>query len=177
MPDSNAGKRGVLTVLKAITWIVYAFATAAIIILAFGFVLAMLGASTEAGFSAFIYEWSVRFIGPFEGMVAPTKTSAGFISWNALVAVAAYAVLAWLVGMVLDSISRSLGAARRASTAPAAQPQPTPAQAPAPTPVTPTPAPAPTAAPAPAPVAASEPEPAASPAAEPAPTDEPTQEA
>ena len=166
MADSNAGKRGVLTVLKAITWIVYALATAAIIILAFGFVLAMLGASSEAGFSAFIYEWSLRFIGPFEGMVAPTKTGAGVISWNALIAVAAYAVLAWLVGMVLDSISRSLGAARIASTAPVAQP-PTPAQAPTPAPV----------APGPPPAAAPQPEPAAPTTAEPTPAPEPTQEA
>jgi len=144
MARSSAGERGALTVFKAITWVVYALATAAIIILAFGFVLALMGASANSAFSAFIYEWSDVFLGPFKGMVAPTKTGTGVVSWNALIAIAAYAVMAWLVGMVLDWVSGRLAVARSsrgggvvaasspATAAPPARPvAPAPAQPPA----------------------------------------------
>jgi len=143
MARSSAGERGALTVFKAITWVVYAVATAAIVILTFGFVLALMGASANSAFSAFIYDWSDVFLGPFKGMIAPTKAGAGVVSWNALIAIAAYAVMAWLVGMVLDWVSGRLAVARStgrgsvvaaptATTPPPARPAaPTPAQPPA----------------------------------------------
>ena len=64
MAESSGGVAG-LKFLKALVWIVYAIATAACIILAFGFVLLMFDANTSAGFAEFIYSWSLKFAGPF----------------------------------------------------------------------------------------------------------------
>lgn len=161
MGSSNAGVLG-LKILKAIVWCVYAIATAACIILAFGFVLLMFDASAKAGFAAFIYDWSVVFAQPFAGMIEPTKLdNGGIVSWSALFAVVAYAVLAALIGGLVNMISRRIyREARPATVVPAAPVPAAPAQvAPATqAPVAPVPE---------SPVVVSDPEaPAAEPAAE-----------
>jgi uncharacterized protein YggT (Ycf19 family) len=106
---NTSGSSAALTVLRAITWLVYAFAVAAIIVLAFAFVLAMLGASSGAAFSDLIYDTAEIFMRPFAGMITPTElANGGIIVWAALIAVAAYAVLAAIIGSLLAYISRSL---------------------------------------------------------------------
>lgn len=111
----SAAQRGFLTVLKVITWIVYVIAFAATILLAFGFALAMFNANPAVPFAAFVYKWSARFMGPFVGMIPSTRlANGGYIVWNALVAVFAYAVVAWLIGMALNAVSRRLNVERAA---------------------------------------------------------------
>ena len=128
----SAAERGFLTVLKIITWIVYVLAFAATIILAFGFVLAMLGASPTAPFSAFIFKWSLRFMGPFAGMIPSTPlANGGAIVWNGLVAIFAYMVVAWIVGLALSAVSRRLNVERAAVSQPRTPQQPTASAAPA----------------------------------------------
>jgi len=144
----SAAETGLLTVLKAITWVVYVAAFAAEIFLAFMFALQMLGADPNQSFVAFIYRWGQFFVRPFLGMIPPTFLGPrAFIDWNALVAIFVYAVIAWLVGMALSALSRRLRvdrAAEQAAVAPAAVPTPVvPPAAPA------APAPAAPAAPAP----------------------------
>jgi hypothetical protein len=98
-----------LKILKGVVWVVYALATAAVVIMAFGFFLLLFGASVEAGFAQFIYKWGLIFSAPFQGMIEPVQLeNGGVISWSALIAMAAYAVLAGLIGSVLNSISRRI---------------------------------------------------------------------
>jgi len=119
-----------LRIFKALVWIVYAIATVASIILAFAFFLLLFDASTKAPFVTFIYDWSARFAYPFTGMIAATKLGAGHVlSWSLIFAIAAYMVIAWLVGMVLGSISTSIYRRSRGTAAPAAAAQ-APAEAP-----------------------------------------------
>ena len=150
-------------VLKAITWLVYAIATAAIIFLAFGFVLHALGANPAQSFAAFIFKWYDVFLGPFKGMVARTQLGGiAYLSWNALIGIAAYAILAWLVGVVLDWISRRIrvdSASQRMSREPQSAPVATAQSAPVAEPA--------------APAAAAPSAPAAAPA-QPAPSAQPT---
>ncbi len=115
MSDSgHRAKRGALNVFKVITWIVYALAVAAIIVLAFAFVLLMFAAKPTAGFAEFVYRIAAEFMDLFKGMITPTKLdNGGVIAWSMLVAIAAYAVLAWLVGMALDAISRAIYKTKR----------------------------------------------------------------
>jgi len=116
MSDSPTAVTG-LKVLKAVVWIVYALATAAIIILAFAFVLLIFDADTSAGFGKFIADAGSFFATPFKGMIDPTELSnGGSISWSALVAIAAYAVLAAIVGAALNAISRRIYVDTRSST-------------------------------------------------------------
>ncbi len=125
MSDDSAQVMG-LKILRAIVWLVYMLASAAVIVIAFAFFLLMFDASAEASFVAFIYEAGLRFSQPFIGMLEPTElTSGGEISWTALFAIAAYSVLAWIIGSVLNSISR--GISRRSAppavrSAPASSP-------------------------------------------------------
>jgi uncharacterized protein YggT (Ycf19 family) len=127
--DGIAAEAGALTVLRWITWVVYAIATAAEILLAFMFVFQMIGADPNQQFVAFIYRWGHLFARPFKGIVPPTLLPHGaFIDWNALIAIVAYAVLAWLVGTVLSAISRRMRV-DRAAIAPAAAPTAAPAAA------------------------------------------------
>ncbi|NTU70874.1 MAG: hypothetical protein HGB10_03515 [Coriobacteriia bacterium] len=119
-----------LKVFKAIVWVIYAIATFAEIVIAFTFFLLLFDASPKAGFVEFVYHWGAVFAQPFKGMIDPTKLSnGGVISWSALFAMAAYAVLAWLLGAGVNAVSRSIYRKSRlnqAAVAPAAQPEPTP---------------------------------------------------
>lgn len=125
----TAAEAALLTVLKVLTWIVYALATAAEIFLAFMFFLQMLGANPNQPFVAFIYRWGHAFARPFKGMVPPTLLGGTrFIDWNALIAIFAYLVLAWLLSALLGMISRRLRVdhaavqANRAAVAPTSTP-------------------------------------------------------
>ncbi len=107
--SADTAELGVLKILKAIVWIVYALASAAAIVIGFFFFLLMFDANKEAPFVAFIYEWGAWFIQPFAGMIDPTELeSGGFISWSAVFAIAAYAIAATIIGGVLNSISASI---------------------------------------------------------------------
>jgi uncharacterized protein YggT (Ycf19 family) len=146
MSDGSAGVAG-LKVLKALVWVVYAIATVAVIVLAFAFFLLLFDASPQAGFAEFIYTWSLKFVGPFKGMIEPTALgNGGVIAWSTLFAIAAYSVLAWIIGSILGSISARIYRKSR----PAAPMQPAVA---APTAAPVAAAPAPAAAPEPAPEA------------------------
>lgn len=76
------------------------------ILLAFRFVLKMLGANPEAGFAQFVYSITVPFAGPFAGLFG-ASTSQGVetvaeFEWSTLVAAAVYALIAWGVVKLLQ---------------------------------------------------------------------------
>jgi len=125
---SNATREaetGLLTALKAVTWVVYVFVSAAEIFLVFMFVLQLLGANANQTFVAFIYRWGGMFARPFNGIFPSTDLGkVGFIDWNAVVAFAAYAVLAWVIGLALGAVRRQMWRDQRAEMA-AAGSQPT----------------------------------------------------
>lgn len=164
----KAVERGVLDIFKIITWIIYALAVIAIVVLGFAFVLLMLGAK-PVGFAETIYNLAEIFLAPpFRGMITPTPLGGGsVISWNILIAIVVYALLAWILGAILDWLSRKIRKTRVPETPPvAAAPVVAAPVAAAPAP---TPAPAPAAAEPPAPVEApAAAEPAAEQPAEPA---------
>jgi predicted secreted protein len=95
-----------LKVVKFFVWLVYGLASAAIIVLAFAFFLLMFDANSGNAFAEFIAKWGEIFAKPFAGLITPSPlASGGVIAWSLLVAIAAYAILAWLVGMILDTVS------------------------------------------------------------------------
>ena len=135
MSKSGAGLTA-LKILKGLVWFVYMLASAAMIIIAFAFFLLLFDASTKSSFVEFIYNWGMFFAAPFVGMIEPTKlANGGVVSWAALFAIAAYAVVAWIIGGILNAISTSIYKKSRPQPAPApvaAAPQPQAAPAPAP---------------------------------------------
>lgn len=70
------------------------------ILLAFRFVLKLLGANPAAGFSNFIYSLSYPFTLPFSTVFGTTSVSGSVFEWTTLLAMAVY----WLVAFGLIKI-------------------------------------------------------------------------
>lgn len=63
------------------------------VLLAFRFLLRLLGANPDAGFSAFIYGLSYPFTLPFSAVFGATAVSGSVFEWTTLLAMAVY----WLI--------------------------------------------------------------------------------
>ncbi len=89
------------TVLARIVWFVLGVIE---VFLAIRFVLTLLGANAEAGFSKFIYGVSDVFMAPFNAIFSTGRLSGATFEWSALVAMVVYALIAWgivaLIGVV-----------------------------------------------------------------------------
>ena len=70
------------------------------VLLAFRFVLKLLGANPAAGFSNFIYTLSYPFTLPFSTVFGTTSVSGSVFEWTTLLAMAVY----WLVAFGLIKI-------------------------------------------------------------------------
>jgi YggT family protein len=70
-------------------------------LLALRFVLRLLGANPQAGFASFIYGITAPFMAPFAGLFGNPQMAGSVIEWNALVAIAVYALIAWVIAKVV----------------------------------------------------------------------------
>lgn len=79
-----------------IVWYVFGFIE---IVLAFRFILKLLGANPEAGFSKFVYGISAPFAAPFANIFQASTTkgveTTSFFEWSTLIAAVVYTVIAW----------------------------------------------------------------------------------
>lgn len=86
------------TLFHAYTAIWYLFGFVEIV-LAFRFVLKLLGANPDAGFTKFVYGLSWPFAGPFANMFQASTTrgveTTSFFEWSTLVAAFVYVVITW----------------------------------------------------------------------------------
>jgi hypothetical protein len=67
------------------------------ILLAFRFVLRLLGANPEAGFTSFIYAVTFPFAEPFLAVFRTTRVAGATFEWTTLLAIAVYWLLAWAI--------------------------------------------------------------------------------
>ncbi len=91
----------------ALSRLAYAIVSIIIVILAFRFMLLLLGANPDATFVEFVYAISAPFIAPFEAVFPDTEMDRAVFEWNSLLAIAVYAVIAWGVGSLLMWALRS----------------------------------------------------------------------
>ncbi len=98
--DGAAGEEHATTVVDRVIWLVAGLLT---VILAFRFVLALLGANPENAFANFIYSLSSPLAAPFFGLFSydSTYTGVGRFEFFTLVAIAVYLVIAWLISRVI----------------------------------------------------------------------------
>jgi uncharacterized protein YggT (Ycf19 family) len=75
------------------------------------FVLLLLGANPDAGFTSFIYGVTGPLVAPFEGMFGAPDTGSGVVDPASLVAIVVYTLLGWLVTKL---VWLALGDTRRA---------------------------------------------------------------
>lgn len=84
-----------------IVWLIFGIIE---ILLAFRFVLRLLGANPESGFADFIYSLSGVFMAPFFGLFDEPAFNGGVFEWSTLVAIFAYLVLAWIIVRIIEVI-------------------------------------------------------------------------
>ena len=65
------------------------------VLLAFRFVLRLLGANPDAGFSSFIYGVTYLFAAPFLSVFRVTEVAGSILEWTTLLAMFVYLVLAY----------------------------------------------------------------------------------
>lgn len=90
------GQKKTLFHAYQIIWYIFGFIE---IVLAFRFVLKLLGANPVAGFTKFVYGISSPFAGPFLNMFHATANrgaeTTSFFEWSTLVAAVVYVVVTW----------------------------------------------------------------------------------
>ena len=65
------------------------------VLLASRILLKLIGASTQSGFTSFIYSISNPFASPFAGILGITDISRMTLEWSTLIAMAVYAIVAY----------------------------------------------------------------------------------
>jgi hypothetical protein len=90
-----------INILSRIIWFV---AGVILLLLAFRFVLALLGANTTNGFAQFIYNTSHPFVAPFFGLFNYNNIQYGTSRFEiyTLVAMAVYAAIAWVLSALVN---------------------------------------------------------------------------
>ena len=66
-------------------------------LIALRFVLKLLGANPDAGFSSFIYGVTAPLVAPFAGMFETPAADGSVLEWHSLIAIVVYALVAWLL--------------------------------------------------------------------------------
>lgn len=67
------------------------------ILLAFRFILKLLGANAGAGFSRFVYSITWLFAEPFLVVFRPSQVQGNIFEWSTLLAMAVYFLIAWMI--------------------------------------------------------------------------------
>lgn len=121
-PTGDPPQLWLLRASKAVVVLVYAFVLIDLVLLTLGFFLRLLGASTDAEFTRWVYRNVERVMEPFRGMF-PTKavsdhsvldTSLLFaMIVYAIIGIALHALVDWLTGRIVEQRRRQEIAARR----------------------------------------------------------------
>jgi len=94
-----------------IVWYIFGFLEA---LLAMRFILKLLGANPDAGFSSLIYDLSHIFVAPFLAVFEMTKVDTSVFEWTTLLAMFVYYLIAWAL-IKLFFISKTVSTSEAAS--------------------------------------------------------------
>jgi len=75
------------------------------VLIAIRFVLMLLGANAESGFTKLIYGLSGVFMAPFATIFSTQQAGGAVFEWSALVAIAVYALVAWGLVALIRAVS------------------------------------------------------------------------
>ena len=70
-------------------------------LIAIRFVLRLLGANPDAGFAAFVYGVTAPFLAPFVGLFGTPQNNGSVLELHSIVAIVAYALLAWVLAKLV----------------------------------------------------------------------------
>ena len=92
-----------VTIARAVSYVAYAWVIVSLVILAFGFVLLLLGANPDAPFSQWVYRHLTDTMEPFRGIFPQATTPAGStLDVSVLFAMFVYSLIALGVRSLLD---------------------------------------------------------------------------
>lgn len=95
-------KYTIAEILSFIVNLVFGFIVLGLLI---RFILRLLGANPEAGFSAFIYNSTNPLLDPFRGIFTPYTSGGNVIEFSTLVAILVYLFIAWILNEFIASIA------------------------------------------------------------------------
>lgn len=87
--------------LSRIIQVIYYLTGALAVLLLLRILLRLFGANPDNQFAAFIYNLSKPFVVPFNNLFGTPELGRQVFDINAIVAIAAYAILAWLIGRLI----------------------------------------------------------------------------
>lgn len=70
-------------------------------LLAFRFILRLLGANPAAGFTSFIYGVTLPLVDPFLNVFRVNRIDGGVFEWTTLLAIAVYYFIGWIIAKLL----------------------------------------------------------------------------
>lgn len=115
----HGGRRFLLIVARALSYLVYAYVVFVEIILAFGFFFLLFGANQSSSFVEWVYRSLDRAMAPFRGMFTPVELGttqgnvASVFDTSILFAMIVYALLAVLVGALIQWLTSRLARLER----------------------------------------------------------------
>ena len=74
------------------------------VLLAFRFLLRLMGASLSSSFGSFIASATAPFIQPFRGIIAPSPAGTGYVDWSVILAMIVYALVAYLLVRIIEML-------------------------------------------------------------------------
>ena len=101
MRDSS--KEHVVWLGRALSYLVYFFATVALIVLTFGFFLLLFGANPDAPFAEWVYRALSRVMAPFRGLFEPVQLNGdSVLDVSILFAMIVYGIAAMALRSLID---------------------------------------------------------------------------
>lgn len=112
-----------LKVARAMVWFLYAITVVTVVVLLLAFVLRLLGASTDAAFTRWVYRSSESMMRPFRGIFPVQEVGEqSVVDVSLLIGAVAYLMLAVGVDALVQRIDRASTASRSRSPLPAPTP-------------------------------------------------------
>ena len=73
------------------------------------FVLLLVGANVQSGFVQWIHQTAGIFMAPFIAILGTQTIDGAVFEWAALIAIAVYAIIAWLIVAAIDALTPGRG--------------------------------------------------------------------
>lgn len=104
-------------ILTRVTQLLWLIVSVIIVLIAFRFVLMLLGANPVSGFVDFVYDVTDVFVAPFTGMIGtPDFTNGGVLDVASLFAIIVYFFVTWMIIALLGIVFGTSTRFRRTST-------------------------------------------------------------
>lgn len=115
-PPDRSTAETFLRVCRAVVWVIYAIVLVNAVVLSLAFLLRLLGANPDAGFTEWVYRSADRTMGPFRGIFPDRQVgNDSVLDTSLLFAAAVYVVIALAIDAVLRWLGRRVADEHRAT--------------------------------------------------------------